>query len=84
MASFRRNIALDSTKGLAILMVIITHFEWTTAERQALLFPFWISMAVPLFMLVTGYVTAASYDRKGITSLRAMYQPRLLWRKFGV
>lgn len=56
---------LDSLKGLAILFVIITHLGWEEADRLRLGLSFWVEMAVPIFMLITGYLHAASYHRAG-------------------
>ena len=69
----KRNHFLDIAKGIAIIMVCITHFSWTSAERLIGLFPFWISMAVPIFMLVTGYVSAMSFDKKTDGSIKSLY-----------
>lgn len=69
----KRNHFLDIAKGIAIIMVCITHFSWTSAERLIGLFPFWISMAVPIFMLVTGYVSAMSFDKKTDGSIKELY-----------
>lgn len=60
-----RLYTLDVLKGLAILFVIVTHLGWEDTDRLRLGFPFWIEMAVPIFMLITGYVQAASYVRSG-------------------
>ncbi|MCM1404381.1 MAG: hypothetical protein NC133_02670 [Prevotella sp.] len=64
-----RNRAIDLLKGVCILFVVITHFSWTANERLMLGFPFWINMAIPIFMLVAGYVNTLSYLRKNITGL---------------
>lgn len=70
-----RNSALDILKGICILCVIITHLEWTDAQRLRFAFPFWISMAVPVFLIITGYLYALSFERRGIHSFRAAYSP---------
>lgn len=56
-----RNPYLDIIKGICILFVIVTHFSWTEEERIRLLFPFWIDMAVLIFMIVSGYVYTKSF-----------------------
>ena len=76
----QRLALFDTLKGVAILMVCITHFAWERQERIDLLFPFWISMAVPIFMIVTGYLTAASYERKQY-GLRQLYSAEALLPK---
>ena len=53
----------DSVKGIACLLVLVTHYAWSPWERLALLFPFWVQAAVPAFMFVTGLVGCASLER---------------------
>lgn len=68
-----RNLLLDNLKGVCILFVVITHFSWTDGERLHFLFPFWIDMAVPIFMIISGYVYTKSFIRKKIHSLIEAY-----------
>ncbi len=77
----KRNNFIDIAKGIAILMVVITHYEWSDGWRLNLLFPYHISMAVPIFMLVTGYVSAASFSKSGIITLKCAYSPKLIAKK---
>lgn len=56
----QRYTNLDVVKGICILMAIFTHYDWSDKQRILLLFPFWIDMAVPVFMVITGYVSALS------------------------
>lgn len=65
---------LDIYKGIAVILVIITHYQWKDAERLTYLFPYWIKMAVPLFLVITGYVSAYIAEEKG-TSLSDSYKP---------
>ncbi|SDA66462.1 Fucose 4-O-acetylase [Lachnospiraceae bacterium G11] len=71
--STSRNRLLDIIKALCIIFVITTHFTWQDSERLTFLFPFWIDMAVPFFMLVSGYSYALSYKRRKIDSLEKAY-----------
>ena len=50
-----REVWIDYIKAIAIIFVIFTHCNWTEEQRKLLFFPFWINLAVPLFMIVTGY-----------------------------
>ncbi len=68
-----RNHFLDILKAAAILCILITHFHWTDQQRLNLLFPFWIDMAVPVFMVISGHVNACSSRRDGISSLQEAY-----------
>ena len=62
-------------KGVAILLVILTHVGIPDRTRMMLAFPFWVNMAVPLFMLVSGFVFARSFERRGISSVGAAFRP---------
>lgn len=75
---------MDVYKGIAILFVIVTHHAWTLAQRKALLFPFWIDMAVPVFMVITGYLSAMVFQKRS-QDLGAAYGPRQIigkWLRF--
>lgn len=77
---------LDFYKGICILFVIVTHYDWTNQQRMIFFFPFWIEMAVPVFMVITGYVIAMSYQKHGY-SLRNLYHSREIlsrWVRFVV
>lgn len=65
---------LDFYKGICIIFVIITHYDWTEQQRLDGFFLLWIDMAVPVFMTITGYVSAISFQRHK-HSLKACYQP---------
>ena len=77
----KRESFVDVIKGVCILFVVIAHSSWTNQQRLAYLFPFWISMAVPFFMVISGYVSSKSYLRRGISSIRTAYSPKLLLEK---
>lgn len=65
----KRNTFLDIIKAFCILFVIITHDTISEETRQRFLFNFWIDMAVPLFMIISGYVYAASFERNKISEI---------------
>ncbi len=69
MASNTRYRSLDFLKGVCVLFVVITHYAWSEEERLDLLFPFFIDMAVPLFMILSGYVSARSLQKRHATHL---------------
>ncbi len=64
---------LDFLKGLCVLFVIITHFSWKDEQRLYFLFPFWVDMAVPIFMILSGYVHSLSYKKHEINTLSDAY-----------
>lgn len=72
----QRNYFVDLLKGICICFVIITHFSWTGRERLVLGFPFWIDMAVPIFMVISGYVNALSFEKKNAFSFGKAYSVR--------
>lgn len=55
-----RNKTLDVIKGFCCLLVIAGHFDWSAAEFRYLLFPFWLDLPIPPFMIISGYVGALS------------------------
>lgn len=71
----------DILKAVCIIFVITHHNTWSPEEWNAYFFPFWIQMAVPIFMIITGYVGAKSFERNGIASLSKAYELRLLLHK---
>ena len=68
-----RNHSLDIYKGVCILLVILTHFNWTASERLKYLFPFWVNMAVPMFMIISGYVYSLSFEKHKINTIGKAY-----------
>lgn len=68
-----RIVILDILKFSCIVMVIVTHYEWTDEQRRQLLFPYWIDMAVPVFMLISGYLGAMSFERHKIDDIKKSY-----------
>lgn len=74
----KRNTTVDVIKGICILFVIITHFEWQNSERMALGFPFWIDMAVPVFMIISGYVSSLSAEKRNIKGVSDLYLPSVI------
>lgn len=77
-----RNHSLDIYKGVCILLVILTHFNWTASERLKYLFPFWVNMAVPMFMIISGYVYSLSFEKHKINTISKAYSLNNLLNKF--
>lgn len=75
MSDINRNHTIDVLKGIAIIMVVITHYEWTLDQRKFFVFPYIINMAIPIFMVITGYVYSISL--KNTNRLEDAYA----WRK---
>ena len=53
----------------------------TNAERVKYFFPFWIDMAVPVFMIISGYTYAESYRKNNIVCISEAYKPEFLINK---
>lgn len=62
---------LDYLKAVCVIMVIITHYNWT--DKTSPLFTMLINMAVPVFMIVSGYNFAMSGRKKADGKLAKMY-----------
>lgn len=63
-----RLVAIDYLKAIAIVLVIITH-SITQEKRLKYYGPFWIDMAVPIFMIISGFTYSMSADRNKIKTL---------------
>ena len=72
---------IDYLKAFAICMVTTTHF-FEYDDKGFPLFIYVIQMGMPLFMLLIGYNTAMSNERHELTSLRALYAPAHIRKKF--
>ncbi|MBS4537869.1 acyltransferase [Clostridium sp. D2Q-11] len=60
-----RLIAIDYLKTISILLVIFTH-AISAKFNDRILGPFWIDMAVPIFMIISGLTYSLSAKRKDI------------------
>ncbi len=81
MGNEYRQTNLDVLKGMCILAIVVTHFPWSAEERLKYLFPFWIDMAVPILMIISGYVYAYSYRRHMIIRLEDAYSLQRITNK---
>lgn len=76
----KRNPFVDTLKGVFAIFVIMLHFPYETGVTNRFLFPFWISLAVPGFMFISGYVSALSFKKRNINLKRAYAFKGLLSR----
>ena len=72
----KRNHFLDVLKGICILLVILTHFKWEKEQALNLLFPFWMNPAVPIFMIISGFVYSESFKRKQVSTFKEAYSAK--------
>lgn len=68
-----RNHFIDLLKGICIIFVIVTHFSWRDEEKLQYYFPYWLNMAVPIFMIISGYVYAFSFRKHKIETVSDAY-----------
>ena len=76
-----RQTVIDVLKGISVIFVIITHYSWSEKQRMIGLFPFCVDMAVPIFMIVSGYVFTNSYLKKGIVCFENAYPMPLIIKR---
>ena len=70
MAAKERNLTLDLTKGLAALLVVLSHIIMKyNGYSQDMFFSLCFSVQIPLFMLAAGF--ASSYSKE-ITSMNSL------------
>ncbi len=62
-----------------MILIIINHCPWEADERLRYLFPFYVTMAVPLLMLISGFLNAQSYKRQNMTCLSDCYQRQIIF-----
>lgn len=77
----KQNRTINVLKGIAILMVVFTHYSWTAEERLNPIFPFLVNMSVPIFMVISGYVGSLSFTRNKIESLSTAYELNYIFQK---
>ncbi len=69
---------IDILKGICILIVIIEHAKWSSSVWKKALFPFWGRMAIPCFMIISGFVNSRSV---GNMTLSEAYMAKNIIRK---
>ena len=75
------NRTIDVIKGFAVLLIIFTHYGWTAEQRKGFLFLYVVNMAIPVFMVITGYVYSLSISRKGVEHAEDAYRRNLIFRR---
>lgn len=74
------NKNIDVMKGIAIIFVILIH-SFNDETLHNIGGPFYLLQAVPLFLIISGYNQAQSYNRHSIETLTAFYRPAFLLKK---
>ncbi|MCR5545894.1 MAG: acyltransferase [Lachnospiraceae bacterium] len=76
---------LDYMKAICVMLVITTHVDWPM--KQTPIFDYFINMAVPIFMIISGYNFAMSSQRTigtwegGRKGVKTLYNINLMLKK---
>ncbi|MBQ4373752.1 MAG: hypothetical protein II785_06565, partial [Lachnospiraceae bacterium] len=78
----KRIYFLDYMKAICVLMVIITHIDW--ANKNRMIFLLVINMAVPIFMIISGFNFDMSYHRRIESAEAAIGRKASFWEQLGI
>lgn len=73
----KRNTTIDVLKGICSILVILSHYKWQNIEKLQLGFPFWVDMAVPIFLIISGYVNYNALENKKLKLLECYNSKRI-------
>lgn len=73
-----RKRIFDYLKAICIIFVVTTHLLWTDQQRLNFLFPYTVDMAIPVFMIISGYVNMLSANKHKEYSLKNMYALQII------
>lgn len=76
----RREPFIDIIKGILCIFVILLHFPYENGESGSIVFTFAINFAVPMFIYISGFVSALSFEAKE-TTLETAYSPKSILKK---
>lgn len=79
-----RNSFIDVLKGIMILFVIVLHSSIGDNITDSVWYVYTVAMAVPVFMVISGYTNGLSYQRKGIDNIEKAYGEKELLSKIMV
>ena len=68
----KRVLIIDYLKTISVIFVIILHCGIKELYTKYFLFPFIFNMAVPIFMIVSGYIFTYSALNKNIDAIKKM------------
>lgn len=80
----KRNLSLDLMKSFCIFFVIITHFFTYFMPQGAnikYLFAYYIDMAVPLFLIISGYTHSQSLSNHNFKSIVDYFDKKFFFHK---
>ncbi|SHI97899.1 acyltransferase family protein [Parasporobacterium paucivorans] len=76
-----RVMIFDYLKAVAIFLVIANHTPWSDQELRSPFVPFLINMAVPIFMIVSGYTLALTSERQYDENISSLYKLQIMKKK---
>ena len=62
-----RNHTIDVIKGIAIISVLINHLGLKDHWRELFGYNYHVQLAVPVFMIITGFTYSLSLNNKKVT-----------------
>ncbi|MDO4541354.1 MAG: acyltransferase [Bacillota bacterium] len=77
----RRIYVIDYIKAAAMISVIINHCNFTSAMEKELLYPFFIGLAVPFFILVSGFTFSLSFRKREEQGISHWYKKDIILPK---
>lgn len=69
--------SIEYLKAIAIVLVIVTHVL-SQSQKLKVGASFWIYMAVPIFMILSGYTYSLSVSKKRITNIKQYFNRELM------
>lgn len=72
--------SLDILKSIAIICVVLNH-SLTSEEMLWIGGPFWIYMAVPIFLIISGFNMYRSIEKRNMTKMSDYFNKPYLWPK---
>lgn len=75
----KRSNVFDIIKGIMILFIIVTHYKFNYPEDYRKYgFFFYVDMAVPVFMVITGYFAALRLNKHNINSYAGVLSRKIV------
>ena len=79
----RRMNLIDIIKGIMIIFIIITHFQFAFPEDYKKYgFFYYVDMAVPVFMIISGYLASLSLEKNKIEDIKKHYLRYILYPNY--
>lgn len=77
-----REYFLDFLKTICIIFVVVVNtLDSVSKEFNQCGGNYWAGQAIPLFLIITGFLFARSYENKNLTKLSDYYKPKYIFSK---